>query len=75
MGALSASHWLIVLIVVVVFMGPKKLPTIGKSLGEGMRALREGLSPQADKKSVEEEPAEKRAELASKTQKDDSAGV
>jgi sec-independent protein translocase protein TatA len=75
MGALSASHWLIVLIVVVLFFGPKKLPDIGKSLGEGMRALRDGLSPQDDKKPVAKKPAEKPAEQGPKKDEDDTSGA
>ena len=55
MGALSASHWLIVLLVVVVFLGPKKLPGLGKSLGEGIKALREGLSPGDENKAAKKD--------------------
>lgn len=43
MGAMSISHWLIVLFVVLILFGPKKLGNLGKSLGEGVRGLREGL--------------------------------
>lgn len=75
MGALSASHWLIVLVVVLVFFGPKKLPNLGKSLGEGMRALREGLSPQDDNKPRAKEPTEKQTEKASKKDEDDTSGA
>jgi sec-independent protein translocase protein TatA len=76
MGAMSVSHWLIVLIVVVLFFGPKKLPNIGKSLGEGMRALREGLSPQEEAKPEEKGSAEKAStEKKSKKDEDDATAV
>jgi sec-independent protein translocase protein TatA len=50
MGAMSLSHWLIVLVVMLLFFGPKRLGGIGKSLGEGIRGLREGLDAKPDPK-------------------------
>lgn len=50
MGAMSLSHWLIVLVVVLLIFGPKKLGTLGKSLGEGVRGLREGLETKPEAK-------------------------
>ena len=50
MGAMSLSHWLIVLVVVLLIFGPKKLGTVGKSLGEGVRGLREGLEAKPEAK-------------------------
>jgi sec-independent protein translocase protein TatA len=44
MGTMSIGHWLIVLLVVLLVFGPKRLGNIGKGLGEGMRGLREGLA-------------------------------
>jgi sec-independent protein translocase protein TatA len=44
MGTMSIGHWLIVLVIVLIVFGPKRLGNIGKGLGEGMRGLREGLS-------------------------------
>ena len=43
MGAMSAAHWLIVFVVVLLVFGPKRLAGVGRSLGEGLRSLREGL--------------------------------
>jgi sec-independent protein translocase protein TatA len=44
MGTMSIGHWLIVLAILLIVFGPKRLGNIGKGLGEGMRGLREGLS-------------------------------
>ncbi len=44
MGAMSIGHWLIVLVVVLLVFGPKRLGDVGKGLGQGLRGLREGLS-------------------------------
>jgi len=46
---LSIGHWIIVLIVVVVLFGPKRLPELGSSIGEGIRNFKKGLiDPPAD---------------------------
>lgn len=44
MGGFSIWHWLIVLAVVVLIFGTKKLPGIGKDLGDAMRGFKKGLS-------------------------------
>ena len=34
---------LVVLVVVLLFVGPKKLPQLGRGLGDGMREFKEGI--------------------------------
>lgn len=43
MGSFSIWHWLIVLVVVVLIFGTKKLGNIGKDLGSGIKGFKEGL--------------------------------
>lgn len=43
MGFTSPWHWLVVLLVVVLIFGTKKLGSIGKDLGEGIRGFKKGL--------------------------------
>lgn len=43
MGSLSIWHWLIVLLVIVLIFGTKKLRNIGSDLGGAMRGFKEGL--------------------------------
>lgn len=43
MGSLSIGHWLIVLLVVVLIFGTKKLRNIGSDLGGALRDFRKGL--------------------------------
>jgi len=50
MGSLSIWHWLIVLAVVVMIFGTKKLGNIGKDLGSAVRGFKEGV------KGEEEDP-------------------
>lgn len=47
---------LIVLVVVLLFVGPKKLPELGKGLGHGMREFKDGITGQS-KPENEETPA------------------
>lgn len=44
MGAMSIGHWLIVLVVVLLVFGPKRLGDVGKGLGQGIKGLRDGLT-------------------------------
>jgi sec-independent protein translocase protein TatA len=48
MGSMSAAHWLIVLVVVLLVFGPKRLASLGKGMGEGIRSFREGLAGDGD---------------------------
>ena len=43
MGSFSIWHWIIVLVVVVLIFGTKKLKGVGKDLGEGIQGFKEGL--------------------------------
>ena len=43
MGGLSIWHWLIVLLVVVMIFGTKKLRNIGQDLGGAVKGFKEGM--------------------------------
>ncbi|MCL2589651.1 MAG: Sec-independent protein translocase subunit TatA [Betaproteobacteria bacterium] len=43
MGASSITHWLIILLVVVLVFGTKKLRNIGQDLGGAVRGFKEGI--------------------------------
>jgi sec-independent protein translocase protein TatA len=43
-GLDNPLHWLVVLGVVLLVFGPKRLPEIGRSLGSGIRSFRESIS-------------------------------
>jgi sec-independent protein translocase protein TatA len=52
MGELSIYHWLIVLFVIVLLFGGRKIPELMRGLGEGARSFRDainGISNAADK--------------------------
>jgi sec-independent protein translocase protein TatA len=43
MGSFSIWHWLIVLLVVVLIFGTKKLRNIGSDLGGAVKGFKEGM--------------------------------
>jgi sec-independent protein translocase protein TatA len=43
MGSLSIWHWLIVLVVVLLIFGTKKLRNIGSDLGGAVKGFKEGM--------------------------------
>ena len=44
MGGLSIWHWIIVLVVVLLVFGTKRLRNAGKDLGEAVKGFKEGVS-------------------------------
>ena len=46
---------LIVVLIVLLFFGPKRLPSLGKSLGQGMREFKDSISGKSEQ-SEEEQP-------------------
>ncbi len=43
MGSLSIWHWLIVLVVVVIIFGTKKLKNVGSDLGSAVKGFKDGM--------------------------------
>ncbi len=58
MGSLSIWHWLIVLVVVVLIFGTKKLRNLGTDLGGAVKGFKDGM------KSGDEAAAQAKAEIA-----------
>jgi len=57
MGGLSIWHWLIVLLVVVLIFGTKKLRNMGADLGGGVKVFKEGMkSSETDAETPPAEP-------------------
>ncbi len=52
-GLLQPMHLLMVLLFAVIFFGPKRLPELGKGLGEGIRGFKDAFSGNNDKKPEE----------------------
>jgi len=43
MGSFSIWHWLIVLVIVVLVFGTKRLGSVGKDLGEAVKGFKKGM--------------------------------
>lgn len=48
MGSFSTSHWLIVLAIVVLLFGAKKIPDLAKGLGQGIRNFKKEMKEDDD---------------------------
>lgn len=53
MGSLSIWHWLIVLVIIMLVFGTKKLRNIGSDLGGAVRGFKEGVKEGTEKASTE----------------------
>jgi len=49
MGSFSIWHWLIVLVVVVLVFGTKKLRNLGTDLGSAVKGFKDGMKTEEDK--------------------------
>jgi sec-independent protein translocase protein TatA len=47
---------IVVLVIVLLFLGPKRLPGLGKSIGQGMREFKDGITGES-KDEDEQKPA------------------
>lgn len=56
MGGLSLWHWLVVLVIVVLVFGTKRLKNVGRDLGEAVRGFKKGLHE--DDKGADGRPAD-----------------
>lgn len=61
MGSFSIWHWLIVLLIVVMIFGTKKLKNMGSDLGQAVKGFKDGM-----KDGSEPEQAADQARVAGK---------
>jgi len=54
MGSFSIGHWLIVLLIVVLIFGTKRLKSIGSDLGSAIKGFKKGMNEDEDKPSAAE---------------------
>jgi sec-independent protein translocase protein TatA len=62
MGSLSIWHWLIVLVIVVLVFGTKKLKNIGADLGSAVRGFKDGMGTKS-----EDDKTQAKSEIAPNT--------
>jgi sec-independent protein translocase protein TatA len=59
MGSFSIWHWLIVLLVVVLIFGTKKLKNMGSDLGSAVKGFKDGMKGGAEGSEAEGAPVVK----------------
>jgi sec-independent protein translocase protein TatA len=47
-GLLQPTHLIILLVVALVFLGPKRLPDAGRALGQGLREFKNSIGGEHD---------------------------
>jgi sec-independent protein translocase protein TatA len=69
MGGFSLWHWLIVLVIVVLVFGTKRLGNVGKDLGEAVKGFKKGMTdedkpaarlPDANREELDQRERERR---------------
>ena len=65
MGSMSIWHWLIVLVVVMLVFGTKKLGNIGSDLGKAVKGFKDGVKG-SDEEEKPAQPAAPPAQVADK---------
>ncbi len=53
MGSLSIWHWLIVLVIVMLVFGTKKIRNIGQDLGGAVKGFKDGMKESTAEKTAE----------------------
>lgn len=68
MGSWSIGHWLIVLVIVALIFGTKKLRNMGEDLGSAVKSFRKGLQgdDKAEQPQLKADPAPDQAATADK---------
>jgi sec-independent protein translocase protein TatA len=72
MGSLSIWHWLIVLLVVVMIFGTKKLRNMGSDLGGAVKGFKDGMK---DGSATTESPATPNPQVTGNTTAADKSTI
>ena len=67
MGTWSIWHWLVVLVIVLLVFGTKKLRNIGADLGGAVRGFKDGVKESSADKPAESGPAPQSSTLGGRT--------
>lgn len=65
MGQFSISHIALVLVIVLIFFGPSKLPQLGQSIGKAIRGFKDGMDEL--KGELQDPPAKARIAILEET--------
>jgi sec-independent protein translocase protein TatA len=54
MGSFSVWHWVIVLVIVMLVFGTKKISNMGSDLGKAVKGFKDGVKGEDDKADAEQ---------------------
>ena len=54
LGGIGAPELIIVLVIVLILFGPKRLPALGKSIGKTFKSLKDGIDGKLDEGVADE---------------------
>ena len=71
MGSMSMGHWLVVLAIIVLLFGAKKIPELAKGLGKGIKTFKSEMESEdkPETQKVEEKQASQSETKADETVK------
>lgn len=79
MGSFSIGHWLVILAVVVLLFGAKKIPELAKGIGQGMKDFKKAIKEDEEVKTtvdqVEAKPESGAATTTTSTHADEKKSV
>jgi sec-independent protein translocase protein TatA len=58
MGSFSIWHWLIVLVIIMLVFGTKKLGNIGSDLGKAVKGFKDGVKGEEEKAAQNAAPSQ-----------------
>jgi sec-independent protein translocase protein TatA len=75
MGSFSIWHWLIVLLIVVMVFGTKKLKNMGSDLGGAVKGFKDGMKDGSAASASSDAPAGPPAQVTSSTAASDKPTI
>lgn len=57
MPNMGPAELIVLLVIALIVLGPKRLPSVGRSVGSGIREFKDGISGAGEKRSAEQNEA------------------
>ncbi len=70
MGGMSLTHWIILLVIVLLVFGTKRLTSGAKDLGKAVNEFKKGVQGEGDKPAQLKDQSQQR-DTSAETQRDD----
>jgi len=67
MGSMSIWHWVVVLVIVMLVFGTKKIGNIGSDLGKAVKGFKDGVKGEEDKANGAPSAAQQTQQVADRS--------